>query len=216
MPTRILLADDHPVVRSGLRTLIAEHPDLRVVAEIGDGARLISAVATWHPDVLILDIKMPNLDAVAVTRYLTATYPDLRILILTGHDDEEYIHGLLGAGALGYVVKEEAPDNLLAAIRSVGRGEPWLSSPIARRVAHRALGLGDVSEEDGPLAQLTQREREILVLIGAGLSNGEISRRLVITEKTVRNHVSNIYKKLNLANRHEALRFAIRHGLADP
>jgi DNA-binding NarL/FixJ family response regulator len=215
MPTRILLADDHPVLRTGLISLINEHPDLEVVAEAGNGDELMEAVAAQHPDVLILDIRMPNFDPVATTQHLTATCPGLRILILTAHDDEDYIHGLLDAGALGYVIKDEAPTDLIAAIRSVARGELWLSARVAHRVARRALGYA-AADEAGPLANLTDREREILALIGAGFSNREIAHRLVIAEKTVENHIHNLYHKLNLNNRPQAVRFAIHHGLVQP
>jgi len=180
-PIRVLIADDHPVVRAGIKNMLEREPDLRVVGEIGDGTQVEAQTRCQQPDVLVLDVNMPGLDPVAATRRLTEQHPELRILVLTAYDDEAYVTGLLSAGATGYVLKDEALDTLVAAIRAVARGESWLSQRIAGRLARKALAR---AAEPGPL---TPREREVLRLLALGLSNDEIAERLVITKRTAQN-----------------------------
>jgi len=208
---RVVLADDHPVVRAGVKTFLEKEPDLRVVGEIAAGSEVETLTSHWQPDVLVLDVNMPGLDPVAATRRLKEQGPTLRILVLTAYDDDAYVTGLLAAGAMGYLLKEEALETLVAAIRAVARGESWLSQRIAGRLARRAVARVEGAEAE----PLTSREREVLHLLALGLSNDEIAGRLVISRRTVQNHVSNIYGKLGLASRAEAVLYAIRHGIAD-
>lgn len=208
---RVTIADDHPVVRAGIRTMLGKAPDLGVVGEIEDGSQVEAQTCRWKPDVLVLDVNMPGLDAIATTRRLTEQLPGLRILVLTAYDDEAYVTGLLSAGATGYLLKEEALDTLVAAIRAVARGESWLSQRIAGRLARRVISHMRAEEVD----PLSQREREVLRLLALGLSNDEIGERLFISKRTVQNHVSSIYGKLSLTSRAEAVLYAIRHSLVE-
>jgi DNA-binding NarL/FixJ family response regulator len=156
---------------------------------------------------------MPGLDPIDITHRLTQRYSHLHILILTAFDDEAYVTGLLSAGATGYLLKEEALDTLVAAIRAVAKGESWLSQRVAGRLARKAIGAGRSRSAESE--RLTAREREVLRLLALGLSNDEIGEKLVITKRTVQNHVSAVYGKLGLASRSEAVLYAIRHGIAD-
>ena len=209
---RVLIADDHPVVRAGIVSMLNKQQDIRVVGETGDGKRVESLSAETRPDVLVLDVNMPGLDAVSTTRQLKKLHPNLNVLVLTAYDDDAYVTGLLAAGATGYLLKEEAVDTLVAAIRAVAGGESWLSQRIAGRLARKAIARTEASTQVEPL---TTREREVLRLLALGLSNDAIAEKLVITTRTVQNHVSNIYGKLGLASRAEAVLYAIKHGLVD-
>jgi DNA-binding NarL/FixJ family response regulator len=211
MMIHVVLADDHPVVRAGVKTMLERESDLHVVGEIGDGTQVESLTRYWQPDVLVLDVNMPGLDPVATTRRLREQHPRLHILVLTAYDDDAYVTGLLSAGATGYLLKEEALDTLVAAIRAVARGESWLSQRIAGRLARKAVAPARAAEAE----PLTPREREVLRLLALGLSNDEIAERLFITKRTVQNHVSAIYGKLGLDSRAEAVLYAIRHGIVD-
>ena len=210
-PIRVIIADDHPVVRTGIKTMLEKEPDLCVVGETGNGAQVEEMASHRQPDVLVLDVNMPGLDPIAVTRSLKERSPAMHILVLTAYDDEAYVTGLLSAGATGYLLKEEALETLVTAIRAVNQGQSWLSQRIAGRLAHKALARAE-QIEPGPL---TPREREVMHLLALGLSNEEIAEKLVITRRTAQNHVSAIYGKLGLASRAEAILYAIRHGLVD-
>jgi NarL family two-component system response regulator LiaR len=212
-PIRVLMADDHPVVRAGIVSMLSKEPDIRVIGETGDGEQVERLTVETAPDVLVLDVNMPGFDPVAVTRNLTQQRPDLRILVLTAYDDEAYVAGLLSAGATGYVLKDEALDSLVAAIRTIAKGESWLSQRIAGRLARKAIA--PVSARAAKAEPLTPREREVLRLLALGLSNDEIAERLFITKRTVQNHVSNIYGKLDLDSRAEAVLYAIRQGIVN-
>jgi DNA-binding NarL/FixJ family response regulator len=183
-----------------------------IVGETGDGKLVEKLTAETTPDVLVLDINMPGLDPVATTRLLKTLRPNLQILVLTAYDDDAYVTGLLAAGATGYLLKEEAVDTLVAAIKAVAKGESWLSQRIAGRLARKAIAETKATDQVEPL---TARERDVLRLLALGLSNDDIAEKLVITTRTVQNHVSNIYGKLGLASRVEAVLYAIRHGLVD-
>lgn len=209
---RVVLADDHPIVRAGIKSLLDKEPDIRVVGEVSEGSAIERVVDQTAPDVLVLDVNMPALNPVAVTRALKAQDPDLHILILTAYDDEEYILGLVAAGATGYVLKEEALDTLAAAIRATAQGESYLSQKVAARLARRAVA---TREPAGAELPLTARESEVLRLLALGLDNDAIADKLVIAKRTVQNHVSAIYSKLNLTSRAEAILYAIRHKLVD-
>lgn len=210
-PIRVLIADDHPVVRAGIVSMLSKEPDIRVIAETGDGGQVERLTAESVPDVLVLDVTMPGLDPIATTRRLKEQDPTLQILILTAHDDEAYVTGLLSAGAMGYILKDEALDSLVAAIRTIAKGESWLSQRIAGQLARKAIVPARTAEAE----PLTPREREVLRLLALGLSNDEIAEQLFITKRTVQNHVSNIYGKLDLDSRAEAVLYAIRHEIVD-
>lgn len=208
---RVVIADDHPVVRTGIRSLLAKHPDLLVVGEIGDGTQVEPLTELWQPDLLVLDVAMPGLDPITATRHLKEKYPALNILVLTAYDNDAYVTGLLAAGATGYLLKEEALDMLVAAIRAVARGESWLSQRVAGRLARQAIA----PTQAPPAGPLSPREREVLRLLALGLSNDEIAEQLFIAKRTVQNYVSAIYGKLGLDSRAEAVLYAIRHGIVD-
>lgn len=210
-PIRVVIADDHPVVRAGIVSLLSKEPDIHVSAEIGDGSQVERLTAQSESDILVLDVNMPGLDPIAATRSLTEQLRRLRILVLTAYDDEAHVTGLLSAGATGYLLKEEALDTLVAAIRAVAKGESWLSQRVAGRLARKAISPARAAETE----PLTPREREVLRLLALSLSNDEIAHELFITKRTVQNHVSNIYDKLGLASRAEAVLYAIRHGIVD-
>ena len=212
MSIRVVLADDHPVVRAGVKTMLEKERDLCVVGEIEEGAWVEALTRQWQPEVLVLDVNMPGLDPVVTTRHLKEQQPALHILVLTAYDDDAYVTGLLSAGATGYLLKEEALETLVAAIRAVARGESWLSQRIAGRLARKAVARTKGAVEPGPL---TPREREVLRLLALGLDNERIAEKLVITQRTVQNNVRNIYSKLELASRAEAVLYAIRHGVVD-
>jgi DNA-binding NarL/FixJ family response regulator len=207
---RVVVADDHPVVRSGIAGLLEKEADLHVVGEVEDGDKVESLTRQWQPDVLVLDVNMPGLDPVITIRQLKELCPALNILVLTAYDDDAYVTGLLSAGATGYLLKEEALETLVAAIRAVHKGESWLSQRVADRLARKAIAPAHAEIEP-----LTPREREILRLLALGLSNDEIAEKLFITERTVQNHVSSIYGKLRPSSRAEAVLYAIRHNVVD-
>jgi DNA-binding NarL/FixJ family response regulator len=209
---RVVLADDHPVVRAGIKSMLDKEPDIRVVGEVSEGSAIARFVEQAVPDILVLDVNMPALNPVAVTRELKTRRPDLQILVLTAYDNEEYVLGLLAAGATGYVLKDEALDALAAAIRATSKGESYLSQKVAARLARRAVATRESAAED---LLLTAREREVLRLLALGFDNDAIADKLVISKRTVQNHVSAIYSKLNLASRAEAILYAIRHKLVD-
>ena len=211
--TRILIADAQPLTRIGLHTLLSREPDLEVVGEVVHSELLESAIARLAPVLLILDVTLPELDAVTSTRHLVKRYPQLSILILSARNDEELIFGLLEAGITGYALKEEPRTDLLFAIRTAAAGRFWLSSRVARMVVDKALA------DRGPLAlsqslsELTERELEVLALIGQGLSNPQIAEALCITRTTVRSHIKRINSKIGLDRRSQVVRYAIEHGL---
>ena len=208
-PIRVFIADDHPVVRAGVVGLLGKEPDIKVVRATGDGGEVERLVAETAPDVLVLDVNMPGLDPIRVTRSLTRKRPSLRVLVLSAHSDEAYVTGLLSAGATGYVLKDEGPESLVGAIRAVARGESWLSQRIAGQLARRAIAPRHPESSEA----LSEREREVLRHLALGLPNDGIADALFISKRTVQNHVSNIYAKLGLGSRAEAVLYAIRHGI---
>jgi DNA-binding NarL/FixJ family response regulator len=213
--TRILLADDHTVVRHGLRMLLDAQPDLAVVAEAGDGAEALATALVNDVDLAILDIAMPRMTGLHAARRLSTYRPQLRILILSMHENERYLYEALKAGASGYVVKTVADRDLVEACRAAMRGEPFLypgaMSALIREHLHRVHN--DQPLRDDPL---TRREAEIVKLIAEAYSSKEIADTLVISEKTVERHRANILEKLGMRNRVELTRYAIRRGLVEP
>ncbi|MDY6876914.1 MAG: response regulator transcription factor [Chloroflexota bacterium] len=205
----VVIVDDHPVVRAGMRIVLDGAADVTVVAEGASGADALRLVIQHRPDVLVLDVNLPDLNGVEVTRRLRDRGTSTVILILTVYDDSQTVFGLLESGATGYVLKDEALETLVSAVRAAAQGKSWLSPAVARRVVHRAVG----QAPESPPLPLTPREIEVLRLLAQGLDNRAIARRLVVTKRTVQNHVSNIYGKLGVASRTEAMLYAIRHGL---
>jgi len=216
----VVIVDDHPIVRAGMRTVLDGAADITVVAEGASGADALRLVAQHRPDVLALDVNLPDpspgsgqaLNGVEVARRLRDRGTTTAILILTIYDDSQTVFGLLESGATGYVLKDEALETLVSAVRAVAQGQSWLSPAVARQVVHRAVGEAPSPPEPPPLP-LTPREVQVLRLLAQGLDNEAIAQRLVVTKRTVQNHVSNIYGKLEVASRTEAMLYAIRHEL---
>ena len=203
----MLIADDHEIVRRGLRMTIMGEPDMRLLGEASDGREAIDLVATTQPDVLLLDIQMPDMDGIAAAQALHLTHPQLIILMLTSFTDDAKLYSALQAGASGYLLKEMSGDDLMAAIRGAARGLPQLHPNIARRLMDR------IAPPSDPLTQLTQREQSVLRLIACGLSNKEIGAALDLTEQTVKGYVRDILSKLGVADRTQAALLAVRFGL---
>lgn len=214
-PTRILLADDHALVRRGVRLILEGEPDLTVVAEAGDGAEAVALAAQQPIDLAILDVAMPRMTGLQAARELSAHQPDLRILMLSMYDDVQYFFQALRAGACGYVLKSVADRDLLDACRAAMRGEPFLYPGAATALIRDYLDRARRGE--GVLTQiLTVREEEVLKLVAEGHSSKEIAEKLVISAKTVERHRSNMLHKLGLRDRLDLTRYAIRAGLIEP
>lgn len=211
-PIRIFIADDHAIVREGLRTLFARIPELTLVGEATNGDEAISQVQALQPDVILLDLKMPRKDGIAAIKEIKAANPQARILVLTSFDDDDSVFSAIKAGAQGYLLKDSLPEQLIKAIRDVHNGESALHPTIARKVLREINRPPDLPPAEQPL---TERELEVLQLVAQGMSNNEIATRLVIGERTVATHVRNILGKLHLASRTQAALYAIRTGLAD-
>ncbi|MFI6350856.1 response regulator [Streptomyces sp. NPDC050560] len=207
---RVLLVDDHQVVRRGLRTFLEVQDDIEVVGEAADGAEGVARAEELRPDVVLMDVKMPGMDGVEALRVLREHGNPARVLIVTSFTEQRTVIPALRAGAAGYVYKDVDPDALAGAIRAVHAGHVLLQPEIAG-----ALLSQDASGGGGRAGSLTEREREVLGLIAVGRSNREIARTLVLSEKTVKTHVSNILMKLDLADRTQAALWAVRHGVAD-
>ncbi|MFD8206588.1 response regulator [Streptomyces sp. NPDC059695] len=207
-PIRVLLVDDHQVVRRGLRTFLEVQDDIEVVGEASDGAEGVARAEELRPDVVLMDVKMPGTDGIEALKRLRALANPARVLIVTSFTEQRTVVPALRAGASGYVYKDVDPDALAGAIRSVHAGHVLLQPEVAG-----ALLAQDESQGSGRGSTLTEREREVLGLIADGRSNREIARALVLSEKTVKTHVSNILMKLDLADRTQAALWAVRHGL---
>jgi DNA-binding NarL/FixJ family response regulator len=213
LKTRILLADDHAVVRQGLRLVLDAEPDLEVVAEAGDGAEAVARAMTEEVDLAVLDVTMPRLTGIQAARELSSRKPDLRVLILSMHDNEQYLFEALRAGASGYVLKSVADRDLVEACRATMRGEPFIYPGAARALIREFLesaNMGGAVPED----PLSPRESEVVKLVAEGHTSREIADMLVISEKTVERHRANILEKLGMRDRVELTRYAIRRGLA--
>ena len=209
----VVIVDDHPVVRTRMRTVLDAAADVTVVAEGASGADALRLVAQYRPDVLVLDVNLPDLNGVEVTRRLREQGTATAILVLTIHHNRQTVFGLLENGATGYVLKDEALETLVDAVRAAARGESWLSPAVARQVVRRAVGEVPPGPDEPPHLPLTPRETEVLCLLAQGLDNAAIAERLVVTRRTVQNHVSSVYGKLGVASRTEAALYAIRRGL---
>jgi DNA-binding NarL/FixJ family response regulator len=207
----VFLADDHPVVREGLRTFLESRDGIEVVGEAADGESAVTAIERLHPDVVLMDLVMPGMGGVAAIRRLRERVPDTRVVVLTSFTSDDQVIPAVQAGAAGYLLKDVEPSGLEAAIRLVHQGEALLDPQVAGRVmeevAHPAPG--------SDVASLTPREREVLGLLGRGMSNRELADALVVSEKTVKTHVSNILMKLGVHDRTQAALLAVREGLVD-
>jgi len=216
MAITVVIVDDHPIVRAGMRAILNSASDIEIVGEGVNGADALRLVAELCPDVLALDVQLPDLNGLEVTRRLRVNGSSTAVLILTAHDDSQTVFGLLESGAVGYVLKDEALEMLVGAVRVAARGETWLSPAVARQVVDRAVGGAPALHPAGmpkEISSLTARESEILCLIARGLDNTAIAEALCLTKRTVQNHISNIYGKLGVSCRTEAALFAVRSGL---
>ncbi|MFF4774159.1 response regulator [Microtetraspora fusca] len=213
---RVVLADDEPMIRVGVRSILTTDPEIEVVAEAGDGREAVELVRAHRPDIAMLDIRMPRLDGLSAVAELRAAVPDVAIIVLTTFDEDEYVSRALAEGAAGFLLKAADPRELIIGVRAVADGAAYLSPRIAQKVIAR-LGGGRLSRADTArrhVETLTPREREVLALVGRGLSNQDIGRELFLSEGTVKSHVSAILLRLGLNNRVQAAIVAYEAGLA--
>jgi DNA-binding NarL/FixJ family response regulator len=213
---RVLIADDQALVRTGFRVILDAEPDLQVVGEAADGREAVDLVQQKRPDVVLMDIRMPNLDGIEATRHLTALPRAPRVLMLTTFDLDQYVYEALRAGASGFLLKDAGADELLHGVRVVAAGEALLSPSITRRLIADYARRPPASEQPAALAELTPRELEVLRLLARGLSNREIARELVLGEATVKTHVARVFQKLDLHDRAQAVVLAYETGLVIP
>jgi DNA-binding NarL/FixJ family response regulator len=205
---RILLVEDQTLMRQGLRTILDLEPDLQVVAEAADGEAGLHKALALHPDVVLMDIQMPGINGIEATTAICAAWPQARVIILTTFGRDEYVFQGVRAGAVGFLLKDTPADNLVQTIRRVHAGEVFIQPEIASRLLRELI-----QPQSTPLEPLTDREREVVLLLAQGFSNREIAEKLVVTEGTVKNHVSNILAKLQAENRTQAAEIARRYGL---
>ncbi len=212
---RVLIADDHTLVRQGIRMLLEAQPDLSVVGEASDGAEAVRVAHEVNPDVVVIDVAMPVMDGLEATRVIKRDQPGVQVLVLTMHEGEDYFFQILTAGASGYVLKRAAASDLIAAVHAVARGEIFLYPAIAKKLVSDYLSRVQSDDRSARATYdgLTVREREVLTLVAEGLSNREIAERLTVSLSTVQTHYAHIVEKLNLRNRAELVKYAIRHGL---
>jgi DNA-binding NarL/FixJ family response regulator len=216
-PVRVLIADDDALLRAGVRGVLDDDPAIEVVGEAADGRDALHRTRLLGPDVVLMDIRMPDLDGITATRELLAAFPPVKVLVLTTFEDDDYIFGALHAGASGFLLKRTKPEDLRAAIQTIAAGDSLLSPSVTSRViAHLAREPARDPEAEERLAALTDRERQVLELVAGGLSNSEIADLLVIEESTVKTHTKHILAKLDLRDRVQAVIFAFEHGLTTP
>jgi DNA-binding NarL/FixJ family response regulator len=213
---RVLLVDDQELIRAGLRGILRTRFGFEIVGELADGQGVVAAAATLRPDVVVMDVRMPGTDGVAATAQLRAAGDPAPVLVLTTFDDDEILTGALRAGAAGFLLKGVPAEDLQKAVRTVAEGGSWLDPAVTGRVLAAYREGPAPTLPDRALAVLTRREREVLALIGAGLSNGEIAHRLTLGEGTVKTHIGHVFAKLQLRDRAAAVVFAFDHGLVRP
>jgi two-component system response regulator NreC len=216
MKIRLLLVDDHQVVRSGLRMLLSTESDVEIVGEAGTGQDALNAVQSLSPNVVLMDIGLPDMSGIDATREIKRTNPEVAVVALTIHEDEEYFFKMLEAGAGGYVPKRAAPEELLTAIRAAAVGEVYLYPSLAKLLVKDYLTQDHTNDAEKALDGLTEREQQVLRYLAEGVSNDEIAEALVISKKTVARHRENIMQKLSLHSRSELVRYAIRKGIIKP
>ena len=212
---RVLLADDHTILRAGLRMMLNAQPDIEVVGEASDGRQAIAEAQRLAPEVILMDITMPECNGIEATRQVKRLLPDVRVLVLTMHENEEYLFQVLRAGASGYMLKEAADTELISAIRVVSTGRFYLSPSAQTMMVSDYLQRVRTGEERDSYGALTEREREILKLVAEGYTNNQIAERLFISPKTVDTHRTHIMDKLNLHSRAELVKYAMRRGLLE-
>jgi len=209
---RVLIADDQTLFRVGLARLLEEDERVKIVGQAGDGAEAVKLAGSLKPDVVLMDLKMPNLDGIEATRQIVAAHPGVKVLLLTTFEADNHVIQALKAGASGYILKDSKPDSIVSSLLAVMAGERVMASAVANRVLEMLTGTTTPKEfYDG----LTGREIEILKLLAGGMANKQIAYKLKISEKTVRNHVSNMYEKLNIYDRSQAVLYAVRKGLVE-
>jgi DNA-binding NarL/FixJ family response regulator len=216
-PVRVLVVDDDKLMRAGLRAVFSSDEGIEVVGEAADGIAAIESASRLDPDVVLMDVRMPEMDGITATREVLASSPEVRVVIVTTFEEDDYVFGALAAGASGFLLKRTGPEELIEAIKTVADGEALLSPSVTRRVIERMArepSLGEPDEER--LGELTGREREVLELIGRGCTNAEIGERLVIEESTVKTHVKRVLMKLGLRDRVQAVIFAYENGVIRP
>jgi DNA-binding NarL/FixJ family response regulator len=212
---RVVLIDDHTVLRDGLKLLLSLEPDLEVVGDASTGSEGIQAAERLRPQVVVTDVGLPDIDGIEVTKRLRERVPESRVLVLTVHDEDRYVFTLMAAGASGYLLKNAAGDALVRAIRTVAAGRPWLQPEIAERLMRSAGGRQERRPGADLIEPLTPREIEVLRLLAGAASNREIAERLEISPRTAETHLANIYGKLGVRGRTEAMLWAIREGLGE-
>ncbi len=220
MTNRLVLADDQPLVRMGFRLVLEATGDIQVVGEASDGAMGVERTLALHPDVVLMDVRMPGMDGVEATRRICASPVESRVIVLTTFDLDEYAFAALQAGASGFLLKDVRPEELIAAVRSVAAGDAVISPRITRELlnrhaAHLDIGFSETGVLSDPLESLTPREREVFQAMAAGMTNNEIGTELFMSEATAKTHVNRILTKLGLRNRVQAVIFSYEHGLRD-
>jgi DNA-binding NarL/FixJ family response regulator len=214
--TRVLIADDQELVRTGFRVVLDAEPDLEVVGEAPDGVAAVKAVNSLHPDVVLMDIRMPNLDGIEATRRIAASDGSPHVLILTTFDLDDYVYEALRAGASGFLLKDARAEELCSAVRTVAAGEALLSPSITRRLIESYTRRPPPTERPSALIELTPRELEVLKLVARGLSNAQIASELIVGDATIKTHVARIFSKLELHDRAQAVVLAYETGLVQP
>jgi DNA-binding NarL/FixJ family response regulator len=216
MTIRVVLADDQPLVRAGLRLVIAGTPDLDVAGEAATGAQAVQLARDLRPDVVVMDIRMPGMDGIDATRMITADHGAARVVVLTTFDDDDYVYAALRAGASGFLVKDMALDDILAAIRVVAAGDALIAPSVTRRLIAQFAGRPEPPAPRREIDGITEREREVLTLVGRGLSNAEIAASLFITAATAKTHVARLLAKLGARDRVQLVIAAYGAGLVPP
>ncbi|MGI8329742.1 response regulator [Actinomadura scrupuli] len=216
MTVRVVLADDQPLIRAGLRVLVADTPDLEIVGEAGTGAEAVRLVRDARPDVVVMDIRMPGMDGIEATRMITAGSGTSRVVVLTTFDDDDYVYAALRAGASGFLVKDMTLDDILAGIRVVAAGDALIAPSVTRRLIQHFADRPQAAPRRRTADGITDREREVLTLVGSGMSNGEIAAKLFISVATAKAHVARLFTKLDARDRVHLVIIAYEMGLVTP